>query len=77
MKDFTLPPEPESIVSVTDRVTQVKLDSPATAVHFLGDVAVFVGPENGVTFAAGTDDPKFVSAQIAGILCSASDGKRV
>ncbi|MEW6768275.1 MAG: WD40 repeat domain-containing protein [Pseudomonadota bacterium] len=77
MKDFTLPPQPESIVSVTDRVTQVKLDSPATAVHFLGDVAVFVGPENGVTFAEGTDDPKFIAAQIAGILCSASDGKRV
>jgi len=77
MKDFTLPPQPESIVSVTDRVTQVKLDSPATAVHFLGDVAVFVGPENGVTFAEGTDDPKFIPAQIAGILCSASDGKRV
>ena len=37
-----------SIVSVTDRVTRVALDAPATAVHFLGDTAVFVGAEERV-----------------------------
>ena len=77
MKEFNPSPEAESIVSVTDRVTKVALDAPATAVHFLGDMAVFVGAENGVTFAEGASDPKMVPAQIAGILCSASDGKRV
>ena len=77
MTDFNPSPESESIVSVTDRVTKVALDAPATAVHFLGDVAVFVGAENSVTFAEGASDPKAVPAQIAGILCSASDGKRI
>jgi WD40 repeat protein len=77
MKNFDLPPQAGSIVSVTDRVTKVALGAPATAVHFLGDVAVFVGAESGVTFAEGTSDPKFVDVQIAGVLCSASDGKRV
>ncbi|MCX7308406.1 MAG: WD40 repeat domain-containing protein [Afipia sp.] len=76
MKEFNPLPNAESIVSVTDRVTKVTLDAPATAVYFLGDVAVFVGAENVVTFAEGASDPKIVPAQIAGILCSASDGKR-
>ncbi|MBI3699451.1 MAG: WD40 repeat domain-containing protein [Afipia sp.] len=77
MKDFNLPPPPESIVSVTDRVTKVALDAPAIAVHFLGDVAVFVGPESGMTFAEGTSEPKPVALEIGGILCSAADAKRV
>ncbi len=77
MKDFNLPPEPESIVSVTDRVTSVKLGGPATGVHFLGDVAVFVGAEETVTLAEGASEPKAVAVLGAGILCSASDGKRL
>ena len=51
MKDFNPAPETASIVSVTDRVTKVALGAPATAVHFLGDVAAFVGAEEHVTFA--------------------------
>ncbi len=77
MKEFNPSPEAESIVSVTDRVTKVALDAPATAMHFLGDTAVFVGVENSVAFVEGTSDPKTVPAQIAGILCSAADGKRI
>ena len=42
MSNFGLPPEEASIVSVTDRVTKVALNAPASAVHFLGDVAAFV-----------------------------------
>jgi WD40 repeat protein len=77
MKDFNPGPETASIVSVTDRVTGVKLDAPATAVHFLGDVAVFVGAEENVTFATGDGETKPVAVHGGGILCSASDGKRV
>lgn len=77
MKDFSPAPETASIVSVTDRVAAVKLDAPATAVHFLGDVAAFVGAEENVTFAAGDGKAKPVAVHRGGILCSASDGKRV
>lgn len=77
MKDFNPPPQSESIVSVTDRVTKVALDAPAIAVHFLGDIAVFVGAENVATFADDASAPKQVSVNNAGILCSASDGKRI
>ena len=37
--------EAGSIVSVKDLVRAVKLDQPAESVHFLGDVAAFVGTE--------------------------------
>ena len=77
MKDFNPSPDAESIVSVTDRVTKVMLDAHATAVHFLGDAAVFVGAENSVTFAEGVSDIKSIHVHDAGILCSVSDGKRV
>ncbi len=77
MKDFNPAPETASIVSVTDRVTHVKLDAPATAVHFLGDVAAFVGAEENVTFANSDGEAKPVTVHGGGILCSASDGKRI
>lgn len=77
MKDFSLPPQPDSIVSVTDRVTFVTLPSPAMAVHFIGDIAAFVGAEEFIAFAAGADAPIVHAAHSGGILCSASDGKRV
>lgn len=77
MKDFNPAPETASIVSVTDRVTTVKLGAPATAVHFLGDVAAFVGAEENVTFADSDGEAKPVAVHGGGILCSASDGKRI
>ncbi|HAO39035.1 MAG TPA: hypothetical protein DCR53_00400, partial [Afipia sp.] len=77
MKDFNPAPETASIVSVTDRVTNVKLDAPATAVHFLGDVAAFVGAEESVTFAGSDGEATPVAVHGGGILCSASDGKRI
>lgn len=69
--------EPASIASVTDRVVKVPLAAPATAVHFLGNVAAFVGAEENVTLADGDTDPVVIAAHSGGILCSASDGKRV
>jgi len=76
MSNFGLPPEEASIVSVTDRVTKVALNAPASAVHFLGDVAAFVGAEENVTLATG-GDTNVVAVHGGGILCSTSDGKRV
>lgn len=76
MSNFGLPPEEASIVSVTDRVTRVALNAPASAVHFLGDVAAFVGAEETVTLATG-DETNAVAVHGGGILCSASDGKRI
>ncbi|MES2600382.1 MAG: WD40 repeat domain-containing protein [Pseudomonadota bacterium] len=75
MTDFNPTPETASIVSVTDRVTTVALGAPAAAVHFLGDVAAFVGAEENVTFANSDGEAKPVAVHGGGILCSASDGK--
>lgn len=77
MKEFNPAPDTGSIVSVTDRVTKVALEAPATAVHFLGDTAVFIGAEEHAMLASGEGDVKAVAVHGGGILCSASDGKRV
>ncbi len=77
MKDFNPASETASIVSVTDRVAKVALAAPATVVHFLGDVAAFVGAEEHVTFADGDAATTELAVHGGGILCSASDGKRV
>jgi WD40 repeat protein len=76
MSDFNPAEGSASIVSVTDRVRPVTLAAPATAVHFLGDIAAFVGAEETVWLANGTDVTP-VPAQGGGILCSTSDGKRI
>ena len=57
-------------------MTRVRLNAPATAVHFLGDTAVFVGAEENVTFAKD-DEVKDIAVHGGGILCATSDGKRV
>ncbi len=76
MSDFNPAEGSASIVSVTDRIRPVTLAAPATAIHFLGDVAAFVGAEEAVWLADGTDVTS-VAAQGGGILSSVSDGKRV
>lgn len=69
--------ETASIISITNSVRKVTLATPATAVHFLGDVAVFVSGEETLQFACTADDVVPVSAHGGGILCSATDGARV
>ena len=55
MKQFD-PPDGPSIASVTDRVRPLAVGMPVTAVHFLGDTAVFVGAEeNAALVNAGGD----------------------
>jgi WD40 repeat protein len=74
--DFEPSPQAASIVSVTDRVRKVALPAAATAVHFLGEVAAFVGGEESI-FLASSGDVATVAVHSGGILCSASDGRRV
>ena len=66
-----------SIASVTDRVRALSLPQPATAVHFLGDVAVFVGSEDTVTLVDPEGEARSVAVHGGGILSAAADGKRL
>jgi hypothetical protein len=66
-----------SIVSVTDRVRAVSLGAPVTAVHFLGDRAAFVGAEENVSFVDAGGEISKVEVLGGGILCAATDGKRI
>jgi WD40 repeat protein len=77
MSDFDPSDRAESIVSVTDRVRPVKLAQPAASLHFLGDIAAFVGAEETVTLVTGEGEASPFAAHGGGILCTASDGKRV
>jgi WD40 repeat protein len=76
MKEFD-PGASASIVSVTDRVRPVAVGMPVTSVHFLGDKAAFVGAEEKVVFAGAEDEISVVAVHSGGILCTASDGKRI
>jgi WD40 repeat protein len=74
MTDFD-PGESASIISVTDKVIPITIGAPVTAVYFLDDQAAFVGAEENVFVSDGT--LFHVSVHSGGILCSASDGKRI
>jgi WD40 repeat protein len=69
--------ESASIVSVTDQVRPVAIGAPVTAAYFLGDRAVFVGAEENVFVVDGEGTPSAVRLHDGGILCSATDGKRI
>jgi len=77
MSNFEPGGEQASIVSVTDRVRAVALGVPVTAVHFLGDKAGFVGAEDNVSFVDAEGEISRVEVLSGGILCAASDGKRI
>src|SRR6201986_458485 len=69
--------EQASLVSVTDRVRTVSLGAPVTAVHFLGERAAFVGVEDHVSFVGAEGEISKVEILSGGILCAATDGKRI
>jgi WD40 repeat protein len=69
--------ESASIVSVTDQVRPVAIGAPVTAAYFLGDRAVFVGAEENVFVVDEEGTPSTVHVHDGGILCSATDGKRI
>jgi WD40 repeat protein len=77
MADFTPSPEQASIVSVTDRVRPLQIGAPVSAVHFLGDDAVFVGDEEQLFVVAPDGAIAPVAVHGGAILCAASDGKRI
>jgi WD40 repeat protein len=66
-----------SVVSVTNRVLKVELKTPATAVHFIGEVAAFVNGEETVVLVDGEGEWTQLGVHGGGILCSTSDGKRI
>src|SRR3954471_22541922 len=77
MKEFDPSDKSASIVSVTDKVRPVAIGVPLIAVHFLGDVAAFVGAEENVALVDVAGDISRVGVHSGGILCVASDGERI
>ena len=77
MSGATTSGEQTSIASVTDRVRAVSLGAPVTSVHFLGDRAGFVGAEENVSFLDAEGAISKVEVLGGGVLCAASDGKRI
>jgi len=77
MKEFDRPDHSGPIISVTERVQRLTIGMPVTSVHFLIDKAGFVGAEEGVALVAADGAISQVSVHAGGILCAASDGKRI
>src|SRR5258708_32552413 len=77
MKEFDPGDSPASIVSVTDRVRPVKIGTPVTSVHFIGDHAAFVGAEESVFRVSGSGEISPVVVHSGGILCAAADRERI
>src|ERR1700709_1557006 len=76
MKQFD-PGDSPSIASITDRVRPLAVRMPVTAIHFLGDAAVFVGTEENAALVSAAGDISSVAIHGGAILCAASDGERV
>src|SRR4051812_21491309 len=77
MKEFDPSDKSASIVSVTEKVRPLAIGAPVISVHFLGDIAAFVGAEENVARVSGTGDISRVTVHGGGILCVASDGERI
>ncbi|MDQ8728955.1 WD40 repeat domain-containing protein [Bradyrhizobium sp. LHD-71] len=66
-----------SVASVTDRVRRIEIGAPVAAACFLGDKAAFVCAEESVALVGADNVVTKVDVNGGGILCSASDGKRL
>src|SRR4030081_2709453 len=77
MKEFDPGDNAASIVSVTDRVRPLAIGMPATATHFLGGDAAFVGAEESVALVSGEGAFSRIAVHSGGILCAASDGTSI
>jgi WD40 repeat protein len=71
------PGDSPSIASITDRVRPLAIGMPVTAIHFLGDTAVFVGAEENAALVNDAGEVSSVAIHGGAILCAASDGSRV
>jgi WD40 repeat protein len=76
MKQFD-PPDGPSIASITDKVQPLAVGMPVSAIHFLGDTAVFVGTEENAALVNASGDISSVAIHGGAILCAASDGERI
>ncbi len=77
MKEFDPGTNAASIVSVTDRVRPLAIPMPVTSVHFLGEVAAFVGAEESVALVSAEGEISLAPVHSGGILCAATDGARI
>ncbi len=77
MKEFDLPDNSASIISVTDRVRPVAIGAPVMSVHFLGDNAAFICAEENVALVNAQGEISRVAVHGGGILSVASDEKRI
>jgi WD40 repeat protein len=66
-----------SIASITERVRPIAIGAAVTSVHFLGDRAFFVGAEEKVSILDAEGELSKFDVVGGGILCVASDGKRI
>lgn len=67
-------------VSITDRVREVALDAPLIGVAFLGAKAIFIGAEEcayALGDTAASAEIERISLHNGGILCAASDARRI
>jgi WD40 repeat protein len=76
MKEFD-PGEGASIVSITEKVRSLPMGMPVASVHFLGDVAVFIGAEEHAALVSAKDEISKVAIHSGAVLCSVTDGKRI
>ena len=72
MKEFD-PGEMPSIASITDKVRQLAIGMPATSIHFLGDIAVFVGAEENAALVNEAGEVSTVAIHGGAVLCAAED----
>ena len=77
MKEFDPGQNAASIVSVTDRVRPLAIGMPVTSVHFLGDIAAFIGAEENVALVTADGEMALAATHSGGILCAATDGARI
>jgi WD40 repeat protein len=63
--------------SVAERARLFAAGGPVVAVHFLGDVPVFVLGDEALLFVPGEGEPERVAVHGGGILAVASDGERI
>ncbi len=71
------PGDSPSIASITDRVRPLAIGMPVTAIHFLGDTAVFVGAEENAALVSAAGEISTVAIHGGAILGAASDGERI
>ena len=77
MKEFDPGQNAASIVSVTDRVRPLAIGMPVTSVHFLGDIAAFIGAEESAALVSADGEISLAPVHSGGILCAATDGARI